>query len=108
VFRRRFKIIQSALALLLTWVKWQKFFLSVPKTDWDSLWSRMTYGVIFKVSNSVDSGYERLLSAESMCILVWRPYGLIYKNPKNGQKDICKLVPSLGIDFQDGLVCVYM
>jgi hypothetical protein len=36
------------------------------------------------------------------------PYGSIYKNPKNGQKCICKFVSSLVVDFQDGLVCEYM
>jgi hypothetical protein len=38
-----------------------------------------------------------------MCRMVWRPYGLIYKNPKNSQKCICKFVTDLVVDFQDGL-----
>jgi hypothetical protein len=35
--------------------------------------------------------------------MVWRPYRLIYKNPKNSQKCICKFVTDLVVDFQDGL-----
>jgi hypothetical protein len=31
----------------------------------------------------------------------------MYKNPKNGQKCICKIVFALGVDFQDGLVFDY-
>jgi hypothetical protein len=38
----------------------------------------------------------------------WRPCRLNYKNPRNGQKCICKYVSSLDVDFQDGFVCEYI
>jgi hypothetical protein len=43
-----------------------------------------------------------------VCIVDRWPYGLIYKNPKNGQKCICKNTATLVVDFQDGLACDYM
>jgi hypothetical protein len=44
VFRCQFKMIQNTLALYVNCdVKGKK--IKVPKTDWDTLWSQVTYGV---------------------------------------------------------------
>jgi hypothetical protein len=38
-----------------------------------------------------------------MCMVDSWPYGLIDKNPRNGQKCVCNLSLTLVVDFQDGL-----